>query len=84
MNEYIHILHGSKANDSDLGWILNLRINSGSQTAKGSRKESMATLPVPPNVFFKNTQVSSKKKINLDKFKYDGNHADVRHLILIP
>ena len=61
LNEYIHILSGSKANDSDLGWILNLRINRDARTSAGTRRSSSTILTNPPEVFFKKTLVSSRK-----------------------
>ena len=78
LNEYLHILSGSKANDIDLDWILKLRINKGgAMTALGFRKGSQTTFANPPSVFFKQTEVSKKRKIAIEGFNYDGNHADV-------
>lgn len=56
LNEYLHILSGSKANDSDLAWILKLRLNS--MPIPMSKSSSQPTIPNPPSVFFKQTMVS--------------------------
>ena len=73
----MHILTGSKANDSDLAWILNLRINKEGQVSiKGSQKLT-STITSPPETFFKQTIASNKQKQPLDTFDYGGNHNDV-------
>ena len=77
MNEYLHILNGSKANDIDLAWILKLRLNRDAVTSMGSRRESNSTFANPPSVFYKQTVVSKKRKKDIDCIKLKGNHADV-------
>lgn len=41
-----------------------------------------STMSSPPEVFFKQTLVSTKSKKSIDAFTYGGNHADVRVKII--
>uniref|UniRef100_A0A7S3NUV5 Uncharacterized protein n=1 Tax=Euplotes crassus TaxID=5936 RepID=A0A7S3NUV5_EUPCR len=80
LNEYLHILSESNANDIDLAWILKLRLNNAALTSLRNKKRPSTTFANPPSVFFKQTKASKGKKVTLDSFKYNGNHADIEHL----